>query len=82
MRRAREWDAAGSYTPNDIKAKYSLQGGRCYYCKEYLHKAYNIDHKIPLSKGGTNWPANLCVACETCNKRKNNLDFFKFIAYL
>ncbi len=27
---------------------------------------------IPLSRGGTNWPANLRPACDRCNRKKRN----------
>ena len=29
-----------------------------------------IDHKIPKSKGGTNKPENLVLACSSCNSKK------------
>ncbi|MBZ5623051.1 MAG: HNH endonuclease [Acidobacteriia bacterium] len=29
-----------------------------------------IDHYIPLSKGGTNFPDNIVLACWPCNNRK------------
>jgi 5-methylcytosine-specific restriction endonuclease McrA len=30
----------------------------------------SIEHRIPLSRGGSNWPANLAPACKTCNSSK------------
>jgi len=32
----------------------------------------NIDHIVPLTKGGTNDPTNLQILCSTCNKKKYN----------
>jgi len=32
----------------------------------------HIDHVKPISKGGSNWPANLRPACEPCNLRKSD----------
>ena len=37
----------------------------CWICgKDYEE----IDHVIPVSKGGTNWPANLRPICKKCNR--------------
>ena len=77
-RRASKAAAKGNHTGADILAKLELQGGLCYYCAEPL-TVYHIDHKIPLSKGGSNWPANLCCACPSCNSRKKAQSFWAFI---
>ncbi len=70
-RRGRHLAAAGNFTQMHIEQKALLQDGRCYYCGSLLGENRHIDHKIPLVRGGTNWPANLCLACPTCNLRKN-----------
>ena len=48
----------------------------CQYCgsKENLE----IDHIIPLSKGGTNEDDNLITCCHNCNKLKSDKDFDVF----
>lgn len=38
-----------------------------------------IDHKIPVSKGGTNDPENLLISCAQCNNRKSARDYDEFI---
>lgn len=47
--------------------RIALYGGLCYYCGA---PADTVDHRIPISRGGTNLPANLVPACRSCNSRK------------
>lgn len=70
-RRARLKSAEGIWAAADIEKLYTLQKGRCWWCKKKLGKKYHIDHRIPLSKGGTNWPSNLVLTCPKCNLSKN-----------
>lgn len=44
----------------------------CYYCGEEIVGKKTIDHKTPVTRGGTNEESNLCVACVHCNTQKNN----------
>lgn len=53
--------------------------GFCHWCRVKLddHNANlphypTIDHFIPLSRGGTNEPSNLVVACYACNQKRGN----------
>lgn len=41
---------------------------RCRYCGDYVE--LEIDHLIPVSKGGTNEEENLVTACRLCNRVK------------
>lgn len=72
-RRAREYNAPGSHTENDIRLIYESQRGRCWYCqKEIAINNMHIDHRVPLSRGGSNDPDNLVATCAHCNLSKNN----------
>jgi 5-methylcytosine-specific restriction endonuclease McrA len=43
----------------------------CRWCgKETTPRHRHIDHIIPLSKGGADAVANLCIACPRCNRSK------------
>ncbi len=72
--RARLFDAEGSHTAADIKALYAKQGGLCVYCDVPLGTKYHVDHIQPLSRGGSNWPANLQLTCRQCNNHKRATD--------
>lgn len=43
---------------------------RCAYCGA-LDQPLQIEHLIPVSRGGTNDLGNLTLACKPCNCRKN-----------
>lgn len=49
----------------------------CQYCGS--HEYLEIDHIIPLTKGGTNEDSNLITACHRCNHLKSDLDLEVFI---
>lgn len=68
-RRARKQRAPGACSREQLQARVAFYGGRCAYCGgPYEH----IDHVIPLSRGGANWPANLRPACASCNTSKGD----------
>lgn len=69
QRRAWKYGAAGTASDVQIEARVAVFGGMCAYCarKPYEH----LDHVVALSRGGTNWPANLRPACAECNLAKN-----------
>jgi 5-methylcytosine-specific restriction endonuclease McrA len=49
----------------------SRESSTCYYCKRQLQsKNIQIDHVVPLIRGGRHEIGNLCTACPTCNQTK------------
>ena len=68
-RRARKAGAAGTFSTEQWLARLDYYGGKCIYCGTTDN--IQIEHRIPLSRGGTNWPSNLVPACGSCNSKKN-----------
>lgn len=71
LRRARALQAGGSFNAHDIAELFQSQKGRCYWCACSIKDSYHVDHVWPLSKGGSNGPENLVLACPTCNQKKH-----------
>ncbi len=47
----------------------------CEYChasEQWQYVRFTVDHIIPLSRGGTDDPENLCLACFHCNRKKGS----------
>lgn len=62
-----------------------LQKGKCGCCKVALGAKYEIDHVIPLAKGGAHADANLQLLCPPCNRSKgakHPVDFMRERGYL
>jgi 5-methylcytosine-specific restriction endonuclease McrA len=59
--------AIGYTTAKQLRARIDYYGGRCWMCGDL---ADTIDHVIPISRGGSNWPANQRPACVSCNSSK------------
>lgn len=69
--RVKRHAAPGKHTAEDVRRQYAQQQGRCHWCASPLGGEYEVDHIIPLSRGGTDNPNNICCACEPCNRQKH-----------
>jgi hypothetical protein len=60
--------------PETIRARVRQRANnRCEYClspQAFVMGRLQIDHVLPLAKGGSDSEANLCLACELCNQYK------------
>jgi 5-methylcytosine-specific restriction endonuclease McrA len=52
----------------------------CAYCGAWT--TLTADHRLPLSRGGTNSIENILPACGTCNSRKGTMSEEEFRASL
>jgi len=69
-RRARVIGAEGSFTKDDIERIFVEQNGLCTGCGKDIRKTFEIEHIVPLSRGGSNFPANIQLMCRPCNASK------------
>jgi hypothetical protein len=52
----------------------SNQAWKCGTCAEIMDYTYEIDHHIPLFKGGSNDISNLIALCRNCHGKKTILE--------
>ncbi|MFD9904779.1 HNH endonuclease [Streptomyces sp. NPDC059063] len=58
------------------KALRKAGQGQCVRCLGvYRASLIDVDHIIPLSRGGEDVASNVQLLCKTCHKRKTNEDF-------
>jgi 5-methylcytosine-specific restriction endonuclease McrA len=78
-RRARELNAEGRYTQEDIEFLLVMQGKQCACCRESIATKYHVDHVVPLSAGGSNYRSNLQLLCPPCNLQKSSKHPIEFM---
>ncbi len=63
-----------NFSAKHRKIIYRKTKGRCYLCGEFVDfDSFEIEHNIPLAKGGTNDLSNLFPSCHCCNTMKNSI---------
>jgi 5-methylcytosine-specific restriction endonuclease McrA len=78
--RALRLAAEGAFRPEDWKALVLAHAGRCAYCG--TTGLLEPDHRIALSRGGSNHIENILPACHRCNARKHRMTEAEFRARL
>jgi 5-methylcytosine-specific restriction enzyme A len=51
----------------------------CGSCHRMLDETYEVDHVIPLYKGGSNDPSNLMALDPICHRKKTNADRLNWV---
>lgn len=65
----------------DREAVYNKMHGRCAYCGDPVPlSAMQVDHVVPLRKGGEDTLDNMLPACRSCNHYKSTLTVEQFRA--
>lgn len=67
---------------------FKEQRGRCHYCNVQMTTDEEgpfhctTEHKVPVSKGGSNYRKNLVGACYKCNNARGSVDYHTFRKYI
>lgn len=65
-----------------IRKLLERDGDNCHYCLRPFGVSHwrqiTLDHKVPLSKNGTNVISNLLLSCRGCNTLKGAKPYEKF----
>jgi hypothetical protein len=82
MRAARE---LGRHTAQEWFALVRSVDSRCYYCGIQCRpwpkfQRITKDHKVPVSRGGSDAIGNIVVACKRCNSEKSNMTDEEYLA--
>jgi len=79
-KRASKKANGGKLSP-DLEAKLlTFQKNRCAICRVSLKKTrHELDHVVPLARGGKNSDNNMQITCPTCNRKKHAKDPIVFM---
>lgn len=77
---ARKWHGSKWLRPSTRLAIYERDGNACLQCG--ASHDLTVDHRAPVSRGGTNDPRNLLTLCFDCNRRKGGRTVRAWLAAL
>jgi 5-methylcytosine-specific restriction endonuclease McrA len=60
-----------SFSAAEWLASLAHHAGACAYCGSKV--LIEIDHRVPLTRGGSNLIENIIPACRRCNRRKGTM---------
>ena len=78
--RALRLAADGSFTAREWTELVDTYQGKCAYCGDLVK--LEPDHRVALSRGGSNRIDNILPACHRCNARKHRMSEAEFRARL
>lgn len=80
------------YDDDTLNRIYDKSDGYCHYCGKRLawtnygspraKGAWEVDHGIPFSRGGSDYLRNLWAICIECNREKSNMTPEEYRSYL
>jgi 5-methylcytosine-specific restriction endonuclease McrA len=84
-RRHRTLSAGGKLSRDIVRNLYILQRGLCPCCGQSLGDKFDVDHIVPISKGGANIDSNIQLMRRKCNnfkRAKDPIDFMQSRGFL
>lgn len=78
-RRGQKAACGGKLSPDLADRLLFLQKNKCACCGKSLSNGYEMDHIIPLSKGGRNIDSNIQLLTPSCNRSKGSTDPVEFM---
>ena len=78
-RRARKQANGGRLSPDIVERLFALQRGKCACCGVPLGDSYDLDHIVPLVRGGANSDENVQLLTARCNRQKGASDPIAFM---
>ena len=81
-RRAYKKASPGKLSKGVLDALLIQQNGLCNACKTPLNGIFHLDHKVPLSRGGSNTDDNVQLLHPACNLRKYTMTHEEFLVQL
>ena len=81
--RARKQGNGGTFTFEELNELFEQQEGFCAYCGELLYSSFDkdvhVEHKLPVSRGGTSYISNIVLSCSKCNWEKGTKTHEEFL---
>lgn len=77
--------SGGTLSKDLIQKLLRLQKGKCPCCMQQLGNDYELDHIVPLAKGGRNEDVNMQLLRRLCNRQKHAkhpIDFMQSRGFL
>jgi 5-methylcytosine-specific restriction endonuclease McrA len=79
-RRAKQKESEGRLSSSIVEKLLSFQKNRCAVCRTSIKgKSYDLDHIMPLARGGKNKDQNVQILCSKCNGQKHAKDPIAFM---
>ena len=83
-RRTRINGNGGKFSAEEIRELANQQENKCFYCNNLffngdLNYDRHIEHKIPVSRGGSSDISNIVLSCSRCNHKKGTKTHEEFL---